>query len=163
MVVRAGWTNTRAALLELADVGIDEEFKDSMRKVVTKALSADDAFGTKSFPQTDTIALRNVQGIKAGQNYLVEIELAVPGSWTVDETRKVEDAVRERVGSKVRGVRRVKVRFVANNNELPDFSDEFIGTDISPRTSPEPEDEEEARQEKHSHDHRANGESRKSR
>jgi divalent metal cation (Fe/Co/Zn/Cd) transporter len=163
MVIRAGWTNTRAALLELADVGIDEELKDSVRKVVTKALSADDAFGAKSSPQTDTIALRNVQGIKAGQNYLVEIELAVPGSWNVDETRKVEDAVRERVGSKVRGVRRVKVRFVANNNELPDFSDEFIGTDISPRTSPEPEDEEEARQEKHSHDHRANGESRKSR
>lgn len=163
MVIRAGWTNTRAALLELADVGIDEEFKDSVRKAVTKALSADNAFGAKSFPQGDTIALRNVQGIKAGQNYLVEVELAVPGSWTVDETRKVEDAVRERVGSKLRGVRRVKVRFVANSNELPDFSDEFISTDISPRSSPEPEDEEEARQEQHSHDHRANGESRKSR
>jgi len=163
MVIRAGWTNTRAALLELADVGIDEEFKGSVRKAATKALSAEDAFGAKFFPKSDMIALRNVQGIKAGQNYLVEVELAVPGSWTVDETRKVEDAVREWVGSKVRGVRRVKVRFVANSNELPDFSDEFIGTDISPRTSPEPEDEEEARQERHGHDHRAHSESQKSR
>lgn len=133
MVIRAGWQNTRAAMLELADVGIDEEMKDSVRKATTKAISMEATSGANASLGNDSVELRNVQGVKAGQNYLIDIELALPGSWTVNETRKVEDAVRERVGSKVRGVRRVKVRFVPKESELPDFSDEFIGTDISPR------------------------------
>ena len=163
MVIRAGWTNTRAALLELADVGIDEEIRDTVRKAATKAISAHNADGDKTSLESDEIVVRSVQGIKAGQNYLVEVELAVPGSLTVNEIRRVEDAVRERVGSRVRGVRRVKVRFVAKENEMLDFSDEFIGPEISPRSSPEPEDEKDERFDKESDDHPSNGDSRKQR
>lgn len=147
MVIRAGWGNTRAALLELADVGIDEEVKGSVRKAALKAIAIDLSSGELG---SNKIEVRDVQGVKAGQNYLIDIELAVPETCTLAKIRGVEEAVRTRVGSKVRGVRRVKIRFVSKENDKPDFSDEFIGADVSPRSSPEPDDEEEAT---HEHEH----------
>lgn len=151
MVIRAGWTNTRAALLELADVGMDDEVKDSVRKATMKAILPSKLCGPSNTMEGNEIGLRNVQGIKAGQNYLVDIELAVPKSLTVGETRDIEDAVRGRVGSTVRGIRRVKVRFVAKDTQMPDFSDEFLGPEISPQSSPEPETEKEMRTERNDH------------
>ena len=148
MVIRAGWANTGAALLELADVGMDKEVKESIQKAATKALS------------TDGAVVRGVQGIKAGQNYLVEIELAVPGSWSVDEVQKVEKTVRDQVGSQVRGVRRVRIRFVPTESEISDFSDEFVRGDINPQSSPEPEDGKEARHERRPHEDKLDGDLR---
>lgn len=153
MVIRAGWGNTGSALLELADVGIDEEMKGSVRRAANKALS------TESLQEAGIaggeIQVRDVQGVKAGQNYLMDVALSVPSSYTVKQTRIIEDVVRERVGSQVRGVRRVKTRFMPIENEETDFADEFIGADISPRSSPEPEDEREARhQDEHVQDHK---------
>ena len=88
----------------------------------------------------------------------MDIELGVPSEWTVDQILAVETAVRERAGAKVRGVRRVKVRFTPLEKSS-DFSDEFIGADISPRSSPEPEDEHDNT---HDHDHKGiNGASEK--
>lgn len=139
MVIRAGWGNTGAALLELADVGVDEEIKGSVRGAATKALAAD-AFAAGSVTGSQ-VEVRDVQGVKAGQNYLMNIELSVPGSWTVKDTHAVEDAVRERIGAKVRGVRRVRVRFISKDDEIQEFADEFIGPDVSPRSSPEPEED----------------------
>ena len=163
MVVRAGWTNTRAALLELADVGMDEEVKNSIFRAATKAMSSS-VWEDMEIPLDNReIVVRNVQGIKAGQNYLIEVEMAVPGSWTINETRKVEDTVRKRIGSTVRGIRRVKVRFVENDNEPRDFLDEFIGPEISPRSSPEPEGEKETRPDMDSHDHTSDGDPKKRR
>jgi hypothetical protein len=69
------------------------------------------------------------------------LELAVPSLWTVEEVRGVEEAVRARVGEKVRGVRRVRVRFVPKEAPLPERFDEFIRGDVSARGSPEPEEE----------------------
>ncbi|KAK3178673.1 hypothetical protein OEA41_000810 [Lepraria neglecta] len=146
MVIRAGYTNTGSALLELADVGVAEDIKDSVRKSATKALS-EDSFASGRVTGAE-VQVQDVQGVKAGQNYLMNLELAVPSDWTVKETRLIEDAVRERVGAKVRGVRRVRVRFVAKSEDTPDFTDEFIGADVSPRSSPEPEEEKDA-----GHDH----------
>lgn len=154
MVIRAGWGNTGSALLELADVGVTEEIKDSVRKASNKVLIGD-SFASGRVSGSE-VQVQDIQGVKAGQNYLMNIELAVPGDWSVNETRTIEDAVRERVGSKVRGVRRVKVRFVAKATEIPAFTDEFIGADVSPRSSPEPEDEK-----RHNHDHASNGDVRK--
>lgn len=138
MVIRAGWGNTGSALLELADVGVAEEIKASVRKTVSKALGKDSFESDRIMG--NQVEVRDIQGVKAGQNYLMSVELAVPGEWTVQETRVVENAVREALGSKVRGVRRVRVRFVAKNDEMPDFADEFIGADVSQRSSPEPQD-----------------------
>lgn len=151
MVVRAGWGNTGAALLELADVGVDEEIKGSVRRATSKAISQSSAGRAPSSNEENQIEIRDIQGVKAGQNYLMDIELAIPGSWTVEQAREAEDAVRARVGTKVRGVRRVRIRFVPREKlQKTDFSDEFIRTDMSPRSSPEPEDE---KDERHMHEH----------
>jgi divalent metal cation (Fe/Co/Zn/Cd) transporter len=142
MVVQAGWGNTKSALFELADVGVEDEMKDNVTKAATAALSSITS-------ATEKVELRAVQGVKAGQNYLMDVEVGVPGSWTVDQTRAVEDLLRERVGAKVRGVKKVRVRFVTNSTDEPDFMDEFITGDVSGTTSPEGEHDHD-----HDHDHK---------
>ncbi|KAI1131645.1 cation efflux family-domain-containing protein [Nemania abortiva] len=141
MVVKAGAENTLDALFELADRSIDDEVKSSIRKQVQKA--------TAEISEGHNIELRDVSGIKSGQNYLVDLEVAVPGTWTVEDVREVEDTVRTTVGSKVRGVRRVRVRFLPKEGPtIPKF-DEFIAGDVSPKSSPEPDSDDE--------NHRHNG------
>ena len=139
MVVQAGWGNTKSALLELADVGVEDEMKDNVTKAATKALESVTTANEK-------VEVRAVQGVKAGQNYLMDIEIGVPGSWTVDQTRAVEDLLRERVGAKVRGVKKVRVRFVTNSTGEPDFLDEFITGDVTGTSTP-------AEEHDHDHDH----------
>lgn len=138
LVIKAGWGNTISALYELADKGIDSEIKASVSKHVKKSF--------ENLRNGSQVELREVEGVKSGQNYLVDLQLAVPKSWTVEDVREVEEAVREMVGSKVRGVRRVKVRFVPKDDSSTSLFDEFISGDVSPRASPEPEDD-------HDHDH----------
>ncbi|KAI0195358.1 cation efflux family protein [Xylaria flabelliformis] len=133
MVVKAGVENTLDALFELADRGIDDEVKSSIRKQTQKAIA--------ELSEGHEIELREVSGIKSGQNYLVDLEVAVPGTWTVEDVREVEDVIRTKVGGKVRGVRRVRVRFVSKQGAVAPKFDEFIPGDVSPRSSPEPETE----------------------
>jgi divalent metal cation (Fe/Co/Zn/Cd) transporter len=139
LVIKAGWGNTWSALLELADRGLDDDIKRSIRKQVGRGLA--------SVSENHEIELRDVSGVKSGQNYLVDLELAVPKMWTVEDVREVEDAVRTQVGAKVRGVRRVRVRFVPKEEEDDSKFDEFIPGDVSPKSSPEPEADE------HEHNH----------
>jgi divalent metal cation (Fe/Co/Zn/Cd) transporter len=138
LVIQAGWGNTVAALYELADRGIDSEIKESVTRAVNKSLT--------NLRDGTHVELREVEGVKSGQNYLIDLQLAVPKSWTVEEVREVEEGVREMVGSKVRGVRRVKVRFVPKGDSSISLFDEFIRGDVSRRVSLEPEEE-------HGHDH----------
>lgn len=137
LVIKAGWGNTVSALYELADKGIDTEIKASVTRAAKKSFV--------NLPEGNEVELREVEGVKSGQNYLVDLQLAVPKSWTVEDVREVEEAVREAVGSKVRGVRRVKIRFVPKDDTTTSLFGEFISGDVSPRESPEPED--------HDHDH----------
>ena len=148
MVIKAGFSNTKSSIYELMDMGVDDEIKKVVRRAANKALN-EKTFQSvpESFSGSD-VEVRDVRGIKAGQNYLIDVELAVPGKWSVQQIRQVEDTVRVRIGSNVRGVRKVRVKFVAKEQEQPDFKDEFIGPDVSPRSSPEPEQEE-----LHDHDH----------
>ncbi|GAB1320717.1 mitochondrial metal transporter [Madurella fahalii] len=141
LVIRAGLSNTLSALYELADKSIDEEVRESVSKQVAK--------GMEGISQGHEVDLRDVTGVKSGQNYLVDLELAVPNLWTVEDVREVEEVVRTRVGAKVRGVRRVRVRFVPKTAPVPDRFDEFIPGDVSPKTSPEPEEEDNG----HAHSH----------
>jgi divalent metal cation (Fe/Co/Zn/Cd) transporter len=150
MVIKAGWSNTMTSLLELADTSVDDEIKKAVQKAAAKALRGDQSKGIAGVDGGDQVGIREIQGIKSGQNYLMDIELAVPEHWTVERTRMIEEAVRERAGSKVRGVRRVRIRFLPNGKSHLDFSDEFIGADVSPRSSPEPDDE---NYQDHEHDH----------
>jgi divalent metal cation (Fe/Co/Zn/Cd) transporter len=137
LVIKAGWVNTISALYELADKGIDSEVKASVTRAVEKSLV--------NLKERSQVELREVEGVKSGQNYLVDLQLAVPRSWTVEDVREIEEGVRQMVGSKVRGVRRVKVRFVPKEAAETSLFDEFIPGDVSPRSSPEPEE--------HDHDH----------
>ncbi|KAF2756455.1 hypothetical protein EJ05DRAFT_441229 [Pseudovirgaria hyperparasitica] len=137
MVVQAGYGNTKAALLELADVGVEEEMVNNVRGRATQAL---ESIGESS------VGVRNVEGVKSGQNYLMDIELAVPESWTITKTREVETIVRERIGEKIKGVKRLRVRFVADNTD-PNVFDEFINFDPRSRELQADHDHD------HDHDH----------
>jgi divalent metal cation (Fe/Co/Zn/Cd) transporter len=158
LVIKAGWGNTMASLYELADKGIDEEVRASVRRATENCF--------KEISQGSKVELRDVRGVKSGQNYLVDLEIAMPETWTVVDLVEVEEAVRSMVGSKVRGVRRVKVRFVPKDSETTLF-DEFISGDVSQRSSPEPEqnhdhDHDHAHDHSHIHDHlEVNGNSKK--
>ncbi|MCJ1478456.1 hypothetical protein MMC13_007136 [Lambiella insularis] len=144
MVIQAGFGNTKAAVYELVDVAVDEEIKGSVRRAASNPLAQD--------RETSEVQVRDVQGLKAGQNYLMDIELAVPANWTIEQIRKVEDDIRLKIGSKVRGVRRVRVKFVAKDQQQVDFTEEFIGADISPPGSPIPdEDHDHKHEDKHVH------------
>lgn len=141
LVIRAGWGNTISALYELTDKSIDDEIKASIRKHAMKSFA--------DLPNGNQVELREVQGVKSGQNYLVDLEIGVPKTWTVDETSEAEHAVRTLVGSKVRGVRRVKIRFVAKETADATLFEEFV----SPRASPEPEDGDSHDEHDHGHEH----------
>ena len=140
MVIQAGFGNTVSAVYELCDRGIDDDVKASVTKATQQALS------------TKEVTIKEVQGIKAGQNYLLDIELSIPSEWTLSQMQEIEDAVRIQVGSKVRGSRKIRIRFVSSGNNDGTFQDEFIGADVSPRSSPEPETPEQ-HQNGHTHDH----------
>ena len=144
MVIRAGWGNTGRALLELADVGIDHEIKDSVASAASKALAGQSFAGGRVLG--DDIKVREVHGIKAGQSYLVDVELVVPDDLTVGETSSIEDLVRQNIGAKVRGMRRVKVKFVAKSGDSPDLANEFVSGDANVEEIHE-------HKENHHHDH----------
>lgn len=139
LVIKGGWGNTLSSLYELADRTIDDEVKKSVRKQVQKSF--------ENVSEGYQVEVRDISGIKSGQNYLVDVELAVPAGWTIEDVREVENAVRTQVGGKVRGVRKVRVRFVPKES-LVDIAkfDEFIPGSVSPQSSPEPEEE-------HNHSH----------
>ncbi|KAJ5836226.1 Cation efflux protein [Penicillium robsamsonii] len=123
MVIKAGWANTRTSLLELADTTVDEEIRHSVEDAASKAL--------EDLEDGHEVIVRDVQGMKSGQNYLMDIELAVPGAWAISRSRNIEEAVRTAVGSGVRGVKRIKVRFIPAEAQDLTFSDEFVAQDIS--------------------------------
>lgn len=129
MVIKAGWDNTVTSLLELADTTVDEDIKSSVHKAAAKAL--------KGIEDGEAVTVRDVQGMKSGQNYLMDIELTVPGSWAINRSRVVEAAVRKAVGAKLRGVKRVKVRFIPAEHAELGFFEEFIAPDL--RRSLEPD------------------------
>ncbi|KAJ5577740.1 uncharacterized protein N7459_006704 [Penicillium hispanicum] len=132
MVIKAGWGNTMTSLLELADTTVDDEIKASVQEAASKAL--------KSIEDGEQVIIRDVQGMKSGQNYLMDIELAVPGAWAITRSRVVEEAVRKTIGAGVRGVKRVKVRFIPVDQQELTFAEEFITPEI--RASPEPHEHE---------------------
>lgn len=145
MILQAGYGNTKAALLELADVGVDEDVRVGVEQAAAEALR-DSKVASEKAPV--------VQGIKSGQNYLMEIGISVAASATLEEMKGVEAAVREKVAKQVKGVKRVTVRFVDASKDEDVFADEFVA-------SAEDETHEhggEAHAHSHDHDHgSANG------
>lgn len=143
MIVQAGWVNTKAALFELADVGIHDGIKNKVQKAATSTLQ--EQVGSSA-------EIKGVQGVKSGQNILAEIEVAAPADWSVSKINDVERILREKIVAKVRGVRRVSVRFISDaEKDHAAFSDEFVSVQAS-ESEPESEDEHE-HSHGHTHDH----------
>lgn len=139
MIVQAGYGNTKAALLELADVGLDEEVKGNVQNAAAEALVGQDAH------------LSAVQGVKAGQNLLVEIAVTVPDSWTLATQKEVETLIRDRVSKTVKGVKRVAVRFTTQDDG---FDSEFVAFDQDSIQEPDEHDHQHEHGHDHEHDHK---------
>ncbi|POS83517.1 hypothetical protein EPUL_005405 [Erysiphe pulchra] len=118
LVIKGGCGNTMSALYELADKSVEEEVKTSIRENVIKNLG--------EIRHGSYVELQDIEGLKSGQNYLISLQLAVPPTWSVQTMAEIEKELRESLGSKVQGVRRVQVRFVSKENESNSFHDEFI-------------------------------------
>lgn len=140
LVIRAGWTNTRTALVELADASIDEETKSKARRAASQALSSAASINGE-------LQVVSVQGTKAGQNYLLELDVSVPADTTAGSLQELEGKLRDAIGARVRGAKRVRVRFISNDSQ-PELLDEFISPNVSARSTPEPEEHDH-----HHHDH----------
>jgi divalent metal cation (Fe/Co/Zn/Cd) transporter len=150
MVIKAGWGNTMTALFELADVTVEKEIRDKVWKVATRALVGNPEKHLAGVEHGSEVVIRDIQGIKSGQNYLIDLELRVPGSFNIEQTAHIEDAIRTRLGLKIRGVRRVRVKFVSLEDSDSTLGGDFISPSVSPRSSPEPEDENDDHQD-HAH------------
>ncbi|KAI3541817.1 cation efflux family protein [Colletotrichum filicis] len=144
LVIKAGAENTLSSVYELADRAIDDEVKGDVQKYALRSLS--------DVTNGHEVDVRNVSGVKSGQNYLVDIDLAVPGAWSVEAVREVEDQVRTLVGAKVRGVRRIKVRFVPKEAEVARPFDEFIPGEANREASEEADDHSHTNGNGHKHD-----------
>lgn len=114
MIIQAGYGNTKSALLELADVGLEDEVRQQAEDAILETLQNSDA------------KFEMLQGIKSGQNFLLEVALSVPDTWTLHQMKEVETVVREDVSKKVKGSKRVTVRFVERDSAATAFSSEFV-------------------------------------
>src|ERR1700761_1677610 len=130
MVIRAGWTNTKTSLTELADASVADDVKETVKSVTSKALRE----ALHGAGET-----REVSGTKAGQNYLLDIEVAVPNDLTIEQLSGAESLIRERVAKKVRGSRRIRIRFIPLEAQEGDFMHDFVPPGFSTLSTPEPE------------------------
>ncbi|KAK6361196.1 hypothetical protein TWF730_004940 [Orbilia blumenaviensis] len=149
MVIRAGWSNTRAALFELADMGIEDDMCYEIKKVAANTLKEERLAGVK---EGVAGTIKSVGGIKSGQNFLVDITVSLEGVATLEDMARIEGMLRSRVGEEVRGVRKVRVKFIAEGEEevsefVENREEEDLGSDS------EHEHEHEHENGHHGHEH----------
>lgn len=142
MIVQAGWSNTKSALFELADVGMDEEAREGAESAIKNVLESGKA------------EVRGVQGIKSGQNLMFEVEVGVPVNWSVKQANELETEIREAVSKKVKGTKRVNVRFVTLDGAQgrDAFADQFTSKESQALDEPM-DDEHHHHDHDHDHDH----------
>ena len=126
MVIRAGWSNTKAAVMELADRAVDQDVSDAVRRAAQNSLISAHATGGSD----NEVTVERVEGVKSGQNYLMDVDLVVPQDWSVARTASVENTMRQEIGATVRGVRRVRIRFGSRVDGLSPLLDDFIDPDM---------------------------------
>ncbi|KAH0407081.1 hypothetical protein KCU90_g23357, partial [Aureobasidium melanogenum] len=144
MIVQAGYGNTKAALLELADVSIEDDMKQNIESAASQALG-DLKLPTESAPQ--------VQGIKSGQNYLIEVAVTVPSTWTLDQMTEAENSIREKVSSAAQGIKRVSIRFTSSENTADAFANEFVASKDQKHAHEHEHEHEHSHDDGHSHSH----------
>ncbi|KAI9897236.1 hypothetical protein N3K66_008258 [Trichothecium roseum] len=151
MVVHAGCGNMLDSFRELVDQSIDEDVKKAVGKQARKAVA--------NFGSSHEAELREVSGVKSGPNYLLDLEMSVPATWSIGYAREMEEAVRQRVGAKVRGAKKVRVRFVSQDEPASQKFDEFVNSAADRLGNPEPLKEEDENNSSgdegsHKHDHK---------
>lgn len=151
MVVHAGCGNMLDSFRELVDQSIDEDVKKAVGKQARKAVA--------NFGSSHEAELREVSGVKSGPNYLLDLEMSVPATWSIGYAREMEEAVRQRVGAKVRGAKKVRVRFVSQDEPASQKFDEFVNSAADRLGNPEPPKEEDENNSSgdegsHKHDHK---------
>lgn len=114
MIVQAGWQNTKSSLLELADVAIEDDIREAVEGASNKALKGTGAI------------LSAVQGVKSGQNFLLEVAVAIPETSTLKEQQLLDEKIRAAVAGRVKSAKRVAVRFIATSDADKGFSKEFL-------------------------------------
>lgn len=139
MIVQAGWQNTKAAVLELADASVDEDVRENAQTAASKYIEEHGA------------TVRAVQGIKSGQNLMFDVEVVVADTWSVADCNAIENGLRETIALQVRGTKRVVIRFTTKQTDS--FMDEFISP---PKENEDPESH------AHHHDHEGVGHSHSS-
>ncbi|KAH0386621.1 hypothetical protein KCU92_g2472, partial [Aureobasidium melanogenum] len=144
MIVQAGYGNTKAALLELADVSIEDDMKHNIESAASQALG-DLKLPTESAPQ--------VQGIKSGQNYLIEVAVTVPSTWTLEQMTEAENGIREKVSSAAQGIKRVSIRFTSSDNTADAFANEFVASNDQKHAHEHEHEHEHSHDDGHSHSH----------
>lgn len=120
MVIKAGYENTHASLLELADSSlrtVDGAMDEEIRGVI------DGVIGGYSDDDGGLLSVKNVTGTKAGQNYMVEVDIEAPRSWSLLKAVEVETGLRTVVAKELgsKGVRRLMVRFVPQGEVTDPF------------------------------------------
>ena len=131
MVIKAGWENTGLALLELADAAVESNIKDSVRDAAQVALNT--VALREYLPQATSLTsfeIQDIQGVKSGQNHLIELQICAPPQMQIAQLKHFEEAVRDRIAAKVKSVRRLKIRFVSTGSEATSLADEFIPRDL---------------------------------
>ncbi|KAL9053381.1 MAG: hypothetical protein Q9162_004822 [Coniocarpon cinnabarinum] len=127
IIIQAGWGHTLQSIYELADKGVDHHMRNRVHDIIEKVANQQ---GRKK-----DVTVRYVQGVKAGQSYLMDAELVVPGAWTVAESQGIEKKVREKLAEKQKHVKRLRIRFVPKEeigrHEVELAEDEFVPVDLS--------------------------------
>ncbi|KAK6355274.1 hypothetical protein TWF696_004387 [Orbilia brochopaga] len=110
LVVRAGWANSRSALFELADIGLDDDMQADIKRVAESTLEEERLAGVAG-------SVKSVGGIKSGQNFLVDLTVALESRATLEDMARIEETMRRDLGEDVRGVRKVRIRFIQEGAE----------------------------------------------
>ncbi|KAF5707648.1 glutaminyl-peptide cyclotransferase [Fusarium mundagurra] len=82
MAVRPATEFTASALRELVDYSIEEEVKEDIYLCSEDILEEIDSSGK--------VVVTSVTGIRSGQRNLINLEMAMPNRWTIDEASELE-------------------------------------------------------------------------
>jgi len=120
MVIRAGAANVLTSAGQLLDRSIDEEAKTKIRSITEKSISI-------HLPEAKC---NEVLGTTAGQSSLLDVEIQVPNSKSIEQLHQLERVVRKDVATHFSGARRIRIRFDPSTLDEKEFADEFISPNL---------------------------------
>lgn len=123
MIAHAVAGNVTTALFELADGSFDDDIKEAAIEEIHHVMTIVNV--------SHEAELRKVDGVKSRQKHIIGVEMVVPGTWSVDFARGIEEAIGRCVRRKVQGVKVVHVRFISNEEPVNYQFDKFLAESSS--------------------------------